>query len=29
MKQWSVRPGLRDGKPVAVLVAVEMTFTMK
>jgi protein TonB len=29
MKQWRFKPGLKDGKPVAVLVAVEMTFTLK
>jgi protein TonB len=27
MKQWRFKPGRKDGKPVAVLVAVEMTFT--
>jgi TonB family protein len=29
MKQWRFKPGLKDEKPVAVLVAVEMTFTLK
>jgi periplasmic protein TonB len=29
MKQWKFKPGLKDGKPVAVLVAVEMTFMLK
>jgi len=29
MKQWLFTPGKKDGKPVAVRVSVEMTFTMK
>jgi TonB family protein len=29
MKQWQFRPGTKDGKPVAVRVDVEMTFTLK
>ncbi len=29
MKQWRFEPGTKDGKPVAVLVEVEMTFTLK
>ena len=29
MKQWKFRPGTKDGKPVAVEVTVEMTFTLK
>jgi TonB family protein len=29
MKQWQFEPGAKDGKPVAVRVAVEMTFTLK
>lgn len=29
LKQWQFRPGTRDGKPVSVLVAVEMTFTRR
>jgi protein TonB len=29
MKKWQFRPGTKDGKPVAVLVTVEMTFTLK
>jgi protein TonB len=29
MKQWEFKPGLKDGKPVAVRVAVEMTFTLR
>jgi periplasmic protein TonB len=29
MKQWTFAPGEKDGKPVAVRVAVEMTFTLK
>ena len=28
-KQWTFKPGLKDGKPVAVRVHVEMTFTLK
>jgi protein TonB len=29
MKAWSFKPGTKDGKPVAVRVHVEMTFTLK
>ena len=29
MKQWVFTPGTKDGKPVAVRVSVEMTFTLK
>jgi protein TonB len=29
MKQWLFRPGTKDGKPVAVRVNVEMTFSLK
>jgi len=29
MKQWQFKPGTKDGKPVAVRVDVEMTFTLK
>ena len=29
MKQWEFKPGLKDGKPVAVRVSVEMAFTTK
>lgn len=29
MKQWAFKPGTKDGKPVAVEVTVEMTFTLK
>jgi protein TonB len=29
LKQWQFRPGVKDGKPVAVQVTVEMTFTLK
>ena len=29
MKQWKFRPGTKDGKPVAVEVTVQMTFTLK
>jgi periplasmic protein TonB len=29
MKQWTFKPGMKDGKPVAVRVHVEMTFTLK
>ena len=29
MKKWQFRPGTKDGKPVAVRVTVEMTFTLK
>lgn len=28
-KQWKFKPGTRDGKPVAVEVTVQMTFTLK
>jgi len=28
-KQWKFKPGMKDGKPVAVEVTVEMTFTLK
>ena len=28
-KQWEFKPGTRDGKPVAVEVTIEMTFTLK
>ena len=28
-KQWQFEPGRKDGKPVAVLVTIELTFTMK
>ena len=28
-KQWVFKPGMKDGKPVAVLVAVEMSFSLK
>jgi TonB family protein len=28
-KQWKFKPGMRDGKPVAVEVTIEMTFTLK
>jgi TonB family protein len=28
-RQWNFKPKLKDGKPVAVLVAVEMTFALK
>jgi periplasmic protein TonB len=28
-KQWLFKPGTKDGKPVAVRVAMEMTFTLK
>ena len=28
-KQWKFKPGMRDGKPVAVDVTIEMTFTLK
>src|SRR5690349_16900506 len=28
-KQWLFKPGTKDGKPVAVRVALEMTFTLK
>jgi TonB family protein len=29
MKRWKFKPGMREGKPVAVEVTVEMTFTLK
>ena len=29
MKQWKFKPGTKDGKPVAVRVHAEMTFTLK
>jgi protein TonB len=29
MRQWKFRPGSKDGKPVAVEVHVQMTFTLK
>jgi protein TonB len=29
MKQWQFKPGTKDGKPVAVRIDVEMTFTLK
>ena len=29
MKKWQFKPGTKDGKPVAVRVNVEMTFTLK
>lgn len=29
LKQWEFKPGQKDGKPVKVLVAVEMSFTLK
>lgn len=29
MKHWEFKPGAKDGKPVAVRVHVEMTFTLK
>lgn len=29
MKQWEFKPGTKDGKPVAVRVAIQMTFTLK
>jgi TonB family protein len=29
MKQWTFKPGVKDGKPVAVAIHVEMTFTLK
>jgi periplasmic protein TonB len=29
MKQWKFKPGTKDGKPVAVRIHVEMTFTLK
>jgi TonB family protein len=29
LSQWKFRPGTRDGKPVAVMVTIEMTFSLK
>jgi len=29
VKQWLFKPGTKDGKPVAVRVTIEMTFTLK
>ncbi len=29
MKQWEFKPGLKDSKPVAVRIAVEMIFTLR
>lgn len=29
MKQWEFKPGMKDGKPVAVRIAVEMVFTLR
>ena len=29
MKQWRFKPGMKDGKPVAVRISVEMHFTLK
>ena len=29
MKQWEFKPGMKDGKPVAVRIFVEMTFTLR
>jgi hypothetical protein len=29
MKQWEFKPAMKDGKPVAVRVHVEMTFSLK
>ena len=29
VKQWTFRPGTKDGKPVPVRVSIEMTFTLK
>ena len=29
VKQWLFKPGTKDGKPVAVQVTIEMTFTLK
>jgi len=29
LKQWEFQPGAKDGEPVAVRVAIEMTFTLK
>lgn len=28
-RQWQFKPGTKDGKPVAVEVTIEMTFTLK
>ena len=28
-KQWTFKPGMKDGKPVAVRVQIELTFTLK
>jgi protein TonB len=28
-KQWTFKPGLKDGKPVAVAISIEMAFTLK
>jgi protein TonB len=28
-KQWKFKPGLKDGKPVAVLITLELTFTLR
>ena len=28
-KQWTFKPGLKDGKPVSVLVTIEMAFTLR
>jgi hypothetical protein len=29
MKEWVFKPGTKDGKPAAVRISVEMTFTLK
>jgi protein TonB len=29
LKQWEFKPGTRDGKPVAVRISCELTFTLK
>ena len=29
VKRWRFRPGMRQGKPVAVLVNIELTFTLR
>jgi len=29
MKQWQFKPGMKDGKPVAVRVAVDMTYSLR
>ncbi len=29
LRQWRFEPGMRQGEPVAVLVTVEMTFTLR